>query len=90
MNKLIVIGNLGRDPEMQYTSSGQSVTKFSVASNRKYTTGTGEQREETEWFNCSAFGRLACKQYLTKGKQVYVEGPLKSRAYRKWLTHKLL
>ncbi len=83
MNKLILIGNLGRDPEMSYTPSGQSVTKFSVASNRKYTTGSGEQREETEWFNCSAWGKLAevCNQYLTKGQQVYLEGRLKSRSY---------
>jgi single-strand DNA-binding protein len=84
MNKLIVIGNLGRDPEMTYTPSGQSVTKFSVASNRKYTTGTGEQREETEWFNCSAWGKLAetCNQFLSKGQQVYVEGRLRSRQYQ--------
>lgn len=84
MNKLIVIGNLGRDPEMTYTPSGQSVTKFSIASNRKYTTGTGEQREETEWFNCSAWGKLAetCNQFLTKGQQVYVEGRLRSRQYQ--------
>ena len=51
MNKIIVIGDLGRDPEMQYTPSGQAVTRFTVASNRKYTTGAGEQREETDWFN---------------------------------------
>ncbi len=72
MNKIIVIGNLGRDPEMRYTPNGQGVTSFSVASSRRYTTSAGEQREETEWFNCSAFGRLAdtCNQYLTKGKQV--------------------
>ena len=84
MNKLILIGNLGRDPEMQYTPSGQAVTKFSVASNRKYTTGSGEQREETEWFNCSAWGKLAetCNQYLTKGQQIYVEGRLSSRQYQ--------
>ena len=84
MNKIIVIGNLGRDPEMRYTPSGQGVTSFSVASSRKYTTSSGEQREETEWFNCSAFGKLAesCNQYLTKGKQVYVEGRLKSRTYQ--------
>ena len=69
MNKIIVIGNLGRDPEMRYTPNGQGVTSFSVASSRKYTTSSGEQREETEWFNCSAFGKLAdtCNQYLTKG-----------------------
>jgi len=57
---------------MRYTPSGQPVTGFSVASSRRYTTGSGEQREEAEWFNCSAFGKLAdtCNQYLTKGKQV--------------------
>jgi len=69
---------------MRYTASGQGVTSFSVASSRKYTTSAGEQREETEWFNCSAFGRLAetCNQYLTKGKQIYVEGRLSSRTYQ--------
>ncbi len=84
MNKIIVIGNLGRDPEMKYTPSGQGVTSFSIASSRKSTTSSGEQREETEWFNCSAFGKLAdtCNQYLTKGKQVYVEGRLSSRTYQ--------
>ena len=84
MNKIIVIGNLGRDPEMRYTPNGQGVTSFSIASSRKYTTSSGEQREETEWFNCSAFGKLAdtCNQYLTKGKQVYVEGRLSSRTYQ--------
>ncbi len=72
MNKIIVIGNLGRDLEMGYTPMGQPVTSFSVASSRRYTTSSGEQREETEWFNYSAFGKLAdtCIQYLTKGKQV--------------------
>ena len=84
MNKIIVIGNIGRDPEMRYTASGQSVTSFSIASNRRYTTAAGEQREETEWFNVSAWGRLAetCNQYLTKGQQVYVEGKLTSRTYQ--------
>lgn len=83
MNKIIVIGHLGRDPEMRYTASGQSVTSFSVASSRRYTTSSGEQREETEWFNVSAWGRLSelCNQYLAKGRQVYVEGRLRSRTY---------
>jgi single-strand DNA-binding protein len=83
MNKIIVIGNLGRDPEMRYTPSGQAVTSFSVASSRRYRTGDGEQREETEWFNVSAFGRLSeiCNQYLTRGQQVYVEGRLRGRSY---------
>ncbi len=83
MNKIIVIGNLGSDPEMRYTPNGQSVTSFNIASNRRYRTADGEQREETEWFRCSAFGRLAdvCNQYLTRGQQIYVEGRLKGRSY---------
>lgn len=82
MNKIIVIGNIGRDPEMKYTSTGQAVTNFSIASNRRYT-ANGEQHNETEWFNCSAWGRLAeiANQYLRKGQQVYIEGRLKSRTY---------
>jgi len=84
MHKIVIIGHLGRDPEMKYTPDGQAVTTFSVASSRKYKTAAGEQREETEWFNCSAWGKLAdvCNQYLTKGKQVYVEGRLKTRSYQ--------
>jgi single-strand DNA-binding protein len=84
INKLILIGNVGRDPEMRITPSGQSVTSFSVASNRRYKTASGEQREETEWFNCQAWGKLAevCNAYLTKGQQVYIEGRLKSRTYQ--------
>jgi len=68
---------------MRYTASGQSVTSFSIASNRRYTTSTGEQREETEWFNVSAWGKLGetCNQYLTKGSRVYIEGRLRSRTY---------
>jgi len=83
MHKITIIGHLGRDPEMKYTPQGQAVTTFSVASSRKYKTAAGEQREETEWFNCSAWGKLAdvCNQYLTKGKQVYLEGRLKTRSY---------
>ena len=83
MNKIIVIGHLGRDPEMRYTPNGQAVTSFSVASSRRYTTSAGEQREETEWFNVSAWGKLGetCNQYLSKGRQVYVEGRLSSRTY---------
>jgi single-strand DNA-binding protein len=83
VNKIIVIGHLGRDPEMRYTPNGQSVTTFSVASSRRYTTADGERREETEWFNVSAWGRLSdlCNQYLAKGRQVYVEGRLSSRSY---------
>ena len=84
MNKLILIGNVGRDPEMKYTPSGQAVTSFSVASNHKYKTASGEQREETDWFNCQAWGKLAeiTNEHLHKGSQVYVEGRLKSRTYQ--------
>lgn len=68
---------------MRYTPSGQNVTSFSVASNRRYSTSTGEQREETDWFNVSAWGKLSelCNQYLTKGQQVYIEGRLHLRSY---------
>ncbi len=76
----MVIGNLGSDPEMRYTPSGIPVTSFSVATNRRYTTRDGENREETEWFRVVAWNRLAeqCNQYLTKGRRVYAEGRLKS------------
>jgi single-strand DNA-binding protein len=84
VNKIFIIGNLGRDPEPRYTPTGQMVTSFSVASNHRYRAASGEQREETERFNCSAFGKLAetCNQYLSKGQQVYVEGRLSSRTYQ--------
>jgi single-strand DNA-binding protein len=83
VNKIIVIGHLGADPEMRYTPNGQSITSFSIASSRRYRTADGEQREETEWFRVSAFGRLAdiCNQYLSKGRQVYVEGRIKGSAF---------
>ena len=83
MNKIIVIGNLGRDPEMRYTPNGQSVTSFRIASSRRYTTSSGERRDETEWFTATAWGKLGetCNQYLTKGRQVYLEGRLRSRSY---------
>ena len=83
MNKILIIGNLGRDPEMRYTPSGQAVTNFTVATNRRFTTADGERREQTEWFRISAWGRLAetCNQFLTKGRQVYVEGRLRSQTY---------
>lgn len=83
LNKVMIIGHLGRDPEMRYTPSGRPVTSFSVATSRVWTTPDGERREETEWFNVVAWGNLAeiCKQYLTKGQQVYVEGRLQTRRW---------
>jgi len=84
MNKIIVIGHLGGDPEMRYTPEGNPVTSFSVASSRKYKTSSGESREETEWFQVSVWNKLAeiCNQYLAKGQQVYIEGRLKTRSYQ--------
>lgn len=81
LNKVMIIGNLGRDPEMRYTPSGKPVTTFSVATSRSWSTADGEKREETEWFNVVAWSSLAeiCKQYLTKGQQVYIEGRLQTR-----------
>lgn len=78
-HKIIIVGNLGRDPEMRYTPDGTPVTNFSVATNRKWTTPDGSPGEETVWFRVSAWRRLAetCNQYLTKGRQVLVEGMLK-------------
>jgi single-strand DNA-binding protein len=75
---LIIVGNLGKDPEMRYTPSGQAVASFSVASNRKYTSSNGEQVNETIWFRISAWGKQAeiCNQYLKKGSKVLVEGRL--------------
>jgi single-strand DNA-binding protein len=77
-HKIILVGNLGKDPEMRYTPGGQPVTSFSVASNRRYTGSDGQNVEETIWFRISAWGKQAevCKQYLAKGRQVLVEGRL--------------
>jgi single-strand DNA-binding protein len=81
LNKVMIIGNLGRDPEMRYTPSGRPVTTFSVATSRTWNTSEGEKHVETEWFNVVAWSNLAeiCKQYLTKGQQVYIEGRLQTR-----------
>jgi single-strand DNA-binding protein len=77
-HKVILVGNLGRDPEMRYTPSGQAVTNLSVATNRKYTNSNGDTVEETVWFRVSVWGRQAeaTNTYLSKGRQVLVEGRL--------------
>jgi len=79
----MIIGHLGRDPEMRYTPSGRPVTTFTVATSRSWNTVEGERHSETEWFNIVAWSNLAeiCKQYLTKGQQVYIEGRLQSRRW---------
>jgi len=83
LNKVMIIGRMGRDPEMRYTPSGRPVTTFTIATSRTWNTSEGERRTETEWFNVVAWGNLAeiCKQYLVKGQQVYVEGRLQSRQW---------
>ena len=83
LNKCMIIGNLGADPEMRYTANGNAVTEFRVATSRTYTTGDGERVEETEWFRIVTWNRLAetCAQYLSKGRQVFVEGRMKTRSW---------
>ena len=83
MNKIMLIGNLGRDPEMSYTPSGIAVTKFSLAVSRVTKSATGERQEETEWFNIVAWRQLAetCNNYLRKGTKVFIEGRLTMRKY---------
>jgi single-strand DNA-binding protein len=75
---VIIVGNLGKDPEMRYTTTGQAVTSFSVASSRQYTASNGQTVKETAWFRVSAWGKQAetCNQYLKKGSKVLVEGRL--------------
>ncbi len=84
VNKVIIVGNLGRDPETRYMPSGDAVTNFSIATTDKWKDkATGEQKEATEWHRISTFGKLAeiAGQYLKKGSQVYIEGSLRTR---KW------
>jgi single-strand DNA-binding protein len=83
LNKIMLIGNLGRDPELNVTAEGTPITKFSLAVNRKYKTQTGQTREETEWFQIVVWRSLAelCERYLHKGSKVYVEGRLTQRKY---------
>ena len=81
LNKIMLIGNVGSDPEMRYTPNGKAVTSFRMATNFRYSGPDGERREETEWFRVSVWGKQAesCNQFLSKGKRVYIEGRLHSR-----------
>ena len=83
LNKVMIIGNLGSDPEMRFTPNGNPVTSFSVATNRIYSTAEGERKQETEWFTIVAWNKLAeqCNQFLTKGRLVYAEGRLHTRTW---------
>ncbi len=84
VNKVILIGRLGKDPEVKYTPSGAPVAKFSLATDESYKDRSGEQQKRTEWHNIVAWNKLAeiCGQYLTKGKQVYIEGSIRSREWQ--------
>ena len=83
LNKIMLIGNVGSDPEMRYTPNGKAVTSFRMATNYRYAGSDGERREETEWFRVSVWGKQAesCNQFLSKGKRVFVEGRLRSRSW---------
>ena len=81
LNKVMIIGRVGRDPEMRYTPSGRPVTTFSISTSRTWNSADGQKRTETEWFNVVAWSNLAeiCKQYLTKDRLVFIEGRLQTR-----------
>lgn len=83
VNKCILIGNLGRDPEMRYLPSGEAVANLAVATTEKYKDKQGQQQEATEWHRVSFFGKTAevCGQYLKKGSQVYIEGSIRTKKY---------
>ena len=83
LNKAMIIGNLGDDPELRYTQSGTPVANMSIATNRRWTNDAGERQEKTEWHRVVVFGRQAetCEEYLSKGRQVFVEGRIQTR---KW------
>ena len=83
LNRVMIIGNLGSEPEMRFTPNGSPVTSFRVATNRVYTTSEGERKQETEWFTVVAWNKLAeqCNQFLTKGRLVYAEGRLRTRTW---------
>lgn len=83
VNKVILIGNLGKDPEVRHTASGAAVANFSIATNEAWNNKDGQREERTEWHRVVTFGKLAdiCAQYLKRGKQVYIEGRLQTRSW---------
>lgn len=83
VNKAILVGNLGKDPELRYTPSGTAVCTFSIATTDRFKNKQGDQQERTEWHNIVVWAGLAeiCGKYLTKGKQVYIEGRIQNRSY---------
>lgn len=83
VNRVILVGRLGQDPEVNYSASGSAIAKFSVATSERWKDKQGQQQEKTEWHRCVAFGRLAeiIGQYLKKGSQIYAEGSLQTNKY---------
>ncbi len=85
INKVILVGNLGQDPEIRYTADGRPIANFSIATSESWKDkNSGEKREKTEWHRVVVFGKLAeiCGEYLSKGKQVYIEGKLRTRKWQ--------
>ncbi|HYL06729.1 MAG TPA: single-stranded DNA-binding protein [Thermoanaerobaculia bacterium] len=83
LNKVMLIGNLGRDPEVRSTTSGQQVANFTLATNRRWTDKAGQRQEQTEWHQIVCWGKTAeiAAQYLTKGRQIFVEGRIQTRSW---------
>lgn len=83
LNKVMIIGRVGTDPEMRFTPNGNPVTSFRVATSRFFNSPEGERKQETEWFTVTAWSKLAeqCNQFLAKGRQAYIEGRLRSRVW---------
>jgi single-strand DNA-binding protein len=83
VNKVIIVGNLGKDPEVRFTPNGKALAKFPVATSEKWTDQDGNRQERTEWHNVVVWGKQAesCGQYLSKGRQVFIEGSIRSRQY---------
>ncbi len=83
VNKAILIGHLGKDPELRYTQSGKAVASFTLATNERWTTQDGQKQESTTWHNIVAWGKQAevIKEYLSKGRQIYIEGRIANRSY---------
>ncbi len=83
INKVILIGRLGQDPELKYTASGTAVTNFSMATSESWSDKSGQRQERTEWHRIVVWGKLAelCQQYLSKGRQAFIEGALQTRSW---------
>jgi single-strand DNA-binding protein len=84
VNKVILVGNLGANPEMRFTQGGQAVANLRIATSERWTDRSGQKQESTEWHRVVAFGKLAeiCGQYLTKGRQIYIEGRIQTRQWQ--------